>query len=512
VTTVRPVELAPDAAIARRSRAERSKLRRELGRLDAVCLLIAAIVVLDTLGAVARGGPQTLTWLVVVAALFFVPAGLVIAELGTAFPNQGGPYVWARLAFGRCAGSLVALIYFLETPVWVGGSLAITCVAVVDRLVLPLEGGWRVPVALAFVWTTVALAVAPLRAGKRVPLAGAATQVGLLAFFTATVVAHAVRHGVPAPAVGDLAPSWAVFVLVAPVLVYNFLGFELPSTAGEELRDPARDVPASIVRAGVLTCALYAVPVLAIVLVVPAERLTSLTGFVTALAAFAVAGDDNGRYFSLRGAVAADGSVALSGAGSCSAGPARWCSSGSWRPAARPGSWGPAGPRRRPAWTAPGRGALGRISPRTGVPVVMGLVSGGGVAGRDDGQPVDHPGRRPEVLLGRPDGVHRPDRARLPAHLPGVPGPAAAPARPGATVPGPGRPGRRLADRRPRHRLVRAGHRLPAVARPGHADPDASLPAGFEGQRLQFELLVLAPLAVVVAACTVFHLTSRRST
>jgi glutamate:GABA antiporter len=163
---------------ARRSRAERSKLRRELGRLDAVCLLIAAIVVLDTLGAVAKGGTQTLTLLAVVALLFFVPAGLVIAELGAAFPNQGGPYVWTRLAFGRYAGSLVALIYFLETPVWVGGSLAITAVAVVDRLVVPLEGAWRVPVALAFVWATVAAAAAPLRAGKRIPLVGAAAQVG----------------------------------------------------------------------------------------------------------------------------------------------------------------------------------------------------------------------------------------------------------------------------------------------------------------------------------------------
>jgi glutamate:GABA antiporter len=46
----------------------------------------------------------------------------------------------------------------------------------------------------------------------------------------------------------------------------------------------------------------------------------------------------------------------------------------------------------------------------------------------------------------------------------------------------------------------------------GAADPDASLPAGFEGQRLQFELLVLAPLAAVVAAGAVFHLTSRRPT
>jgi hypothetical protein len=33
-----------------------------------------------------------------------------------------------------------ALVYFLETPVWVGGSLAITAVAVVDRLELGEDG------------------------------------------------------------------------------------------------------------------------------------------------------------------------------------------------------------------------------------------------------------------------------------------------------------------------------------------------------------------------------------
>jgi len=44
----------------------------------------------------------------------------------------------------------------------------------------------------------------------------------------------------------------------------------------------------------------------------------------------------------------------------------------------------------------------------------------------------------------------------------------------------------------------------------GTATPDAHLPEGFAGQRLQLELLVLAPLAVVFAAGTVFHLASRR--
>jgi glutamate:GABA antiporter len=302
VTTAGGLEVVPAPGAAAPAPVRRVRPRRELGRLDAVCLLVAAIVVLDTLGSVARGGAQTMVWLAVVAALFFVPAGLVMAELGSTFPVQGGPYVWARLAFGRYVGALVAVIYVVETPVWVGGSLAITPVAVSDRLLLPLEGAARVLVALAFVWLTIGLALIPLRLGKRVPLAGAAAQVALLAFFTGTVIAYAARHGVHGLAGADLAPTRVGFLIVAPVLVYNFLGFELPSAAAEELRDPQRDVPASIVRAGALTCVLYCVPVLAIVQVLPPGRITGLTGFVDALASVFVV---YGRWAGLLGAIAA---------------------------------------------------------------------------------------------------------------------------------------------------------------------------------------------------------------
>ena len=106
---VRPPEAIPllDAGVER-SRVERSKLRRELGRLDAVCLLIAAIVVMDTLGAVARGGAQTVTWLAIVAALFFVPAGLsspssvppsptrAAPTSGPGWPSGATPAPWSR--------------------------------------------------------------------------------------------------------------------------------------------------------------------------------------------------------------------------------------------------------------------------------------------------------------------------------------------------------------------------------------------------------------------------------
>jgi amino acid transporter len=46
----------------------------------------------------------------------------------------------------------------------------------------------------------------------------------------------------------------------------------------------------------------------------------------------------------------------------------------------------------------------------------------------------------------------------------------------------------------------------------GTGDPDAALPAGFEGQRLQFELLVLTPVALVaVLACVFYRLGGRSS-
>jgi amino acid transporter len=412
-----------------------------------VCLLIAAIVVLDTLGSVAKGGAQTVLWLALVAMLFFVPAGLVIAELGAAFPQEGGPYVWARLAFGRFAGTLVALIYVVETPIWVGGSLAITAVAVVDELIVSLPGGWRVVVALGLVWVTVELATIPLRLGNRAPMAGAAAQVALLAFFSATVVLYGVRNGFHGLAPAQLAPSWPVFMVVAPVLVYNFVGFELPSAAAEELRNPARDIPASILRAGGLTCALYAVPVLAIVLVVPAGQLTGLTGFVKALAGvFVVYGGwarpigalaaatficvliANGLTWTM-GASRTHAAASRDGIGPASL--ARVSPRGIPLAATLSAGWSRPRPRWRRSVPGPGRAhrRLGRQ--RAGHGLVGADAAGGALAGADH----PHAGRLPPGRLRRRPG-------RLPGHRAGAAG---------------GPDGGRRRPRQPRPRPERSG-------------------------------------------------------
>src|SRR5690348_17433471 len=51
-----------------------------------------------------------------------------VAAGGAAFPVEGGPYEWVKMSFGRLAGSVTAILYWLSNPIWVGGTLAATTI------------------------------------------------------------------------------------------------------------------------------------------------------------------------------------------------------------------------------------------------------------------------------------------------------------------------------------------------------------------------------------------------
>ena len=335
---------------------ERAKLRRELGRLDTIFFLISAMVVVDTIGAVAIGGPQAFTWLAVLFVTFFVPSALASAELGAALPEEGGAYVWVREAFGTFAGSLSSLLYWAGTPMWLGGSVAAVALTVHQRFIGELSMTGRYAFGIAFVVLATVAAVVPLRYGKWVPTSGAIGQIALLSLFTLSVVLYGIRHGVHGISAGDLSPSTGVLIAVVPVLIYSFVGVELPSAAAEEMVDPWRDVPVAIARAGVAQALMYGIPILAVLVVLPARSITSLHGLIDAMrTVFTVYG----------GSVDSHGGATLTGAGQVLG----WICAVTFiwvLLASGPrGSSAPAEPRPRPASTGagPGPSAASRRGP-----------------------------------------------------------------------------------------------------------------------------------------------------
>jgi glutamate:GABA antiporter len=101
-------------------------------------------------------------------------------------------------------------------------------------------------------------------------------------------------------------PTYALFIAVVPVLIFNYAGMEVPSAAGEEMTNPRRDVPFSVIWSGLATMLAYGIPILLILIVLPAGQVSGLSGFLDAIkAVFTIYG----------GHVAADGTATLTGAG-----------------------------------------------------------------------------------------------------------------------------------------------------------------------------------------------------
>ena len=177
------------------------------------------------------------------------------------------------------------MLYWVSNPLWVGGSLAFVSTAAWSAYIHPIgtKTAGDYAFKLLFIWITVIVAIIALRHGKWIPNLGAIVRVVVLSFFSLTVVIYAVEHGVHGYGAGDFKPTSAVFIGLVPLLLFNYVGFELQSGAAEEMQDPRRDVPKAVVGGGIVTVLCYAVPIFGIVAVLPSSKVSGIEGFLDAV-------------------------------------------------------------------------------------------------------------------------------------------------------------------------------------------------------------------------------------
>ncbi len=476
-------------------------LRRRLRRFDVVFFLACGVINLDTLGSVAANGAQGFTWLAFLGVAFVVPYGLVIAELGSAFPQEGGQFVWVREAWGGMVGAINSVVYWISNPIWLGGSLTIAAVAVFEEFFLPLPGIYHYLFGLVFISLAVLVAVVSIEVGKWIPTVGTWVRIVLFAFFTVSVVIYAVEHGVHGFGVADFSPTTSVFLAIVPVLLFNYVGLELANAAGGEIRNPQRDIPRAILSAGGMTLALYALPVLSVLVVLPSSEVTSLGGFIDAMkAVFTVYGGEvTSHGATLSGAGRVLGDLAAVGfiVGVFTSGVA-WIMGGDRVVAIS--CLGGGGPR----W-------LGKISERHGTPVRMNLLSGVVavvfmimVFTLTSGNTAKYFTAALGLAISTTTITYcviLPTVIRLRYKRPELPRPF--------RVPG-GKFGLWFFG------LISTGWVAFATVvllwpGLGTSNPDSALPTSFAHQRLQYELAELVPLGVILALGIVFHLIGRRS-
>lgn len=237
------------------SPAPRQQLVREIGRWSLAALTVNCII-----GSGVFGLPSVLAGLlgrasVLAVVLAAAAMGVILAcfsEVASRFTETGGPYLYAREAFGRFMGIQVAwLVWFVRLT---------SCAANANLFVVYLGEFWpgavqplaKLSILTALIGILAVINFLGVRTGTRVSTSftiAKLASLGLVAVAGAVylITTHPV---VPQAALSPRPNDWArAFVL----LIFAYGGFEAALIAAGEARNPRRDMPFGLF-AGLVTC------------------------------------------------------------------------------------------------------------------------------------------------------------------------------------------------------------------------------------------------------------------
>ena len=101
----------------------KSQLRKTMGFWDVLLFNIATVLGPRWIAAAGHNGTSSISLWVLAAVFFFVPGALVINELSSRFPEEGGLYVWSKEAFGDFHGFVAGWTYWIYTVFYFPGLL-----------------------------------------------------------------------------------------------------------------------------------------------------------------------------------------------------------------------------------------------------------------------------------------------------------------------------------------------------------------------------------------------------
>lgn len=272
------------------------QLRKEMGFWDVLFFNIATVLGPRWIAAAAHNGTSSISLWLLAAVFFFVPSALVINELSSRFPNEGGLYVWSKEAFGDFHGFVAGWCYWIYTVFYFPGLLLAS--ASMSAYVIGENGAalehnraFLLWVSLGLLLVAVVLNVIGLNVGKWLQNAGGVSTYVPLLMLVVVGGFLWLRHGsVTHFTAANMMPVWNWdTVNFWSQIAFAFTGLELVSAMSAEVRDPQRTLPRAVYAAGVLIAAMYIVGTLAVLSLVPAGEVSVTSGVFHAITVGSVA-------------------------------------------------------------------------------------------------------------------------------------------------------------------------------------------------------------------------------
>ncbi|HXN22365.1 MAG TPA: APC family permease [Candidatus Dormibacteraeota bacterium] len=268
----------------------RQQLRRVMGFWDVLLFNIATVLGPRWIAAAAHNGTSSISLWILAAVGFFVPTALVIVELSTRFPEEGGLYVWSKEAFGDFHGFVAGWTYWIYTIFYFPGLLLASTsmsayIGGARAAHLAQNRAFLLLGSLVLLLVAVGLNIIGLNVGKWLQNAGGvATYIPLL-ILTALGLTLWHKHGpVTHFTWANILPHWNWdTVNFWSQIAFAFTGLELASAMSGEIKNPKRTLPRAILASGALIAIIYIAGTLAVLALIPAAQVNPQSGVFQAI-------------------------------------------------------------------------------------------------------------------------------------------------------------------------------------------------------------------------------------
>jgi amino acid transporter len=233
------------------------------------------------LAAAAHTGPGSITLWILAALGFFVPSALAVAELSSRFPEEGGIYVWTRRGFGDWQGFLCGWCYWLSNLFYLPNLLLAGVGMAGYALGLAENKISLIAVSLLILWIALLTNLVGLSVGKWTNNLGALATYAAGVLLIGLGLASWTRSSPATPI--QILPKWDLGKLnFWSQIAFAFGGLELGAVMSGEIRDPDRTVPRAAWIAGLSIAAFYILGTLSLLVLLPPDRISVVTGLVQA--------------------------------------------------------------------------------------------------------------------------------------------------------------------------------------------------------------------------------------
>lgn len=266
--------------------------KRVLSVFSLVMINVIAVDSLRTLPITAKLGLSLVSYYLVAAFAFFIPVALVAAELATAYPSTGGIYVWVREAFGRRVAFITIWLQWIYNVVWYPTILAFIAATIAYLFAPELANNkfYLLGTIVPLFWLFTFLNCFGMRVSSIVSTIGASAGTLLpmiLIIFLGLLWWHQGR-----PMEISSSSSWLPdfnslgnFSLFSAVL-FGLLGMEMSAVHAEEVKSPQRDYPRALFFSTIIIFSTLVLGSIAIIIVVPDQQLSVVSGLIDAYAIF----------------------------------------------------------------------------------------------------------------------------------------------------------------------------------------------------------------------------------